>query len=561
MKKFVPISLFLFTNAFAQVVNVADFGAFPDDDKCDIASVKSAIEQAKKIGAKEIKFSKGVYDFKVGDAEKNRGIDIKNLDDVTFSGETNKNGEPATTFLRSYDFKNAMNAAEILLVSNSKNFTLKNVIFDNNPRYMTAGEIVENDGKSVTVKVLENNPCIDGTIVYCGNVWDKKNRNLLKRESVTYGGFMSSDVDERKDEYTMRSVGDVSERLLKVSSKEIAGKVNKGEIFSWHFGWLGYQVNFARCENLKVENVHTYSAIGVAINSILCKNTTAKNVKFLRQDNQMQVGCRDAWIVQLEGGNFSIDNMYCEGVRWDGQNICGRFGFVYGVEGDNSVIISNRNFGIKSFVFIKGTPVGFCNGRSEEVLLTIESVSDIGVSELSGKAAVKVTFKEPLPSFVKTHTLCNIYGTTMDSYEIKNSTFKNIAGSASVIRNDNVKISNCTFEYVMYPAVCIGGDVSCSEGPISKNVVVENSTFIDCAWAKRHDGLGAITVSLARSSLLAKDAHPYIKNVKLINNKFKNCDVAIEARGAEKLYISGSKFENVGEKIVEDDCLDIVMKK
>lgn len=540
-------------------LRAADFGAVANDGKCDKAAIKKAIAAAAQNGAKEIVFEKGVYDLNVGDAENNIAIEIANIDGLTFAGALDENGNPATFFVRRYDFKNSLNAREILFVSGCKNFTLKNAVFDNYPRYMTAGEIVANDGESITVKVLEGNPFIADTVIYCANIWDKNTHNLIKAPSVTYGGILSGDVESRKEEYTMRVLGDPSQRLMKLNSKDVAKKVQKGQIFSWHFGWLGYQVNFVRCEDLRLENVHTYSAIGVAVNSMLCKNTYAKGVKFLRQDNQMQVGCRDAWIVQLCNGRFSVEDMYVEGVRWDGQNVCGRFAFLKEKTDLKSAVFSNYFFGAKAFLFPKGSKVGFCRGRDDEVMLTVVSASDLPVKPYE-KPAVKVRFAEDLPDFAAAGAICNLYGGYMDSYELRNCTFKNIAGSASLIRGDNAKISNCVFEYVMYPAVVLGGDLASCEGGIGKNFSVENCTFKDSAWQERHGAQGALSIKPEVPKRFDGQEIPFIKNVSIKNNFFENCEVGIEFGGVKGIQLSGNKFKNVKKPVYEYDSYGVSIK-
>src|SRR5690606_14971242 len=96
-----------------RIVKVADFGAIPNDGECDIAAIKRALNYAKTVQAKELRFDGGTYDLFVGDAEKNIAIDVQSLDGFTMTGETDVRGEPTTTLLRHYEFRNSLSARPI----------------------------------------------------------------------------------------------------------------------------------------------------------------------------------------------------------------------------------------------------------------------------------------------------------------------------------------------------------------------------------------------------------------------------------------------------------------
>ena len=74
-----------------------------------------------------------------------------------------------------------------------------------------------------------------------------------------------------------------------------------------------------------------------------CRNIYAKNVEFRREkgSRQMNVGSRDAWKIRACRGLAVVENMYVEGVRWDGQNVHGTFVYPYGGVGKNALLMSN----------------------------------------------------------------------------------------------------------------------------------------------------------------------------------------------------------------------------
>ncbi len=70
-----------------KIVKVADFGAIPNDGKCDIAAIKRALDYVKTVKAEELVFDVGTYDLFVGDASKNMAIEIVQYNDFIFRGK------------------------------------------------------------------------------------------------------------------------------------------------------------------------------------------------------------------------------------------------------------------------------------------------------------------------------------------------------------------------------------------------------------------------------------------------------------------------------------------
>ena len=142
---------------------VSDFGAVPGDGKCDLQAIKKAISEAVKTGARRLVFDKGTYDIFVEDAEKFAFV-IKGAKNLSVEGAASAGGTPLTKIVRHYKMAVDIDARAIFQVSECENFRLKNLIFDNYPRYFTAGEIIENNGKELLVKIFDGNPLGDGRI-------------------------------------------------------------------------------------------------------------------------------------------------------------------------------------------------------------------------------------------------------------------------------------------------------------------------------------------------------------------------------------------------------------
>ena len=557
MRYFYAVCIAIFANfSFAQDVKIADFGGLPNDNKCDILAFESALSHCKKVGAKRLILNSGVYEFHIENPEKQVAILIEDMPNFSIEG-VSKNNVPQTILLRKYEFKPNLSGTQILSVRHCENFKLQGVAFDNFPQYMSAGKVVSSDENGVLIKVFKTLPFFDNTPIYCANAWNSKTRNLkVGAPSLTFGG---PNVESNLSENTLQIV-DKQKRLLKLPSREIATHLQKGDIISWNFGWRGCQVLFDRCPNLRVENVETYSAIGFCMQASHCENIYANGVRFIRKGEQMHVGSRDAWKLYCCRGNVKIQNCYFEGVRWDAQNVHGVFAWALKKTSKNKAIFGTHKdwrWGVLPTIAPVGSKVGLWLNKNNEVLLTVKSAKQTPRKKISKNKCIEIEFEEDLPSFIESVTLANFYGININSYELKNSTFRNIAGTASLIRNDNVKIRNCVFDHIMYPAICVGGAMHECEGVSCKNAIIEGNTFSNCAWQPRHNAIGAVSIALQYCKQTPTQLSPMIKNICVRNNKFKACEVAIDAVSVRNLIISNNGFEDVKTKLVQRNNLEV----
>lgn len=535
------LSLCLSVVAQETVVSVADFGAVPNDGKNDLKQIRKAFRKAEKIGATKIVFEAGTYDIFHSDIEENDALVLSHTPNVTMEGAVDADGEPATMLLRHYEMAPDIKAKNLLRIDECENFTLKNMKFDNSPRYMTSGEVVFNDGKHVVVRIFDGCSLVDGTRLYCANLWDLSTRNLKHTGSVTFGGSVS----KKAAEYTTR-VTNWEERKVLISSADAASKIEVGDGISWHFGWNGTQVDFWKCDNMRMENVHSYSAIGFHFQSSLCRNLSDYRVRIGREGDDLNCGSRDAWKMWLCMGTAIMDSIYMDGVRWDGQNVHGKYLYFADVEGPYTATFSYNGMSVERVE--PGDRIGMWKDRENETLMTVRSYEVLPI-EWGKPRLVRVSFEEPLPDFLCASTPCNPYSHTC-RYTLENSEFRNIAGCASILRNDDSVIRGCTFAHIMYPAVLLGGELN-NESVTGKILTVEDCEFEDCAWESRNGVKGACAAAVQPF----KDFPvPYIYDIRLIGNSFRDCQTAISVKGVKGIVLKDNKFENVDIPFRHNDC-------
>lgn len=517
------------------VIKVRDFGAVPDDGVCDIAAIEEAVRAAAAKKATAIEFEEGVYDLFVGDASARNAIEIMNMDNLALRGAVNRKGEPATVLMRHYDMAENIDGKQTLLVKNCSGFTLENLRFDNTPQYMASGKVYHNDGTVVGIRLLDGVSAPERSIMYCTNVWDPVTEDLRHVESVTY----AADVDRNPEDYVARSTG---EGTVMVRSAAVASKVEVGDGISWHFGSNGLQVDFRFCDNLTVNNVESNSAIGFHMQASYCRNIRSSGVKIRRRGPNYAVGSRDGWKLYLCSGKTVIDNFYCEGVRMDGQNVHGKLLFPKERLNNYQMTFSYRGAELERI--LPGDSFGLWQDRDTEVLLT---VSRYEYTPDNPDRVCTVTFEERIPDFVGPGTVCNVYSHVTD-YSLTDSEFRNIAGCAVILRNDNSTVSGNRFHNIMYPAICVGGDLD-SEGVSSKNATIEGNEVTDSGWVPRGTRRGAISVGISN----AGDVAPYISNVTVRNNSVSGSPVGIHIFGVDGLVLSGNSFASCGQDILTND--------
>jgi len=500
-----------------------------------------------------VRLAAGVYDLFVDDPSKEIAIEINRANDFTFAGEPAANGEPATTLLRHYKLRLGINGKQTLRAANCKNINIKNLTFDDNPRYMTAGKIISNDGETLTIEIFEGNPVLEDGLLYCCNLWDLKTKTLLKVPSQSYG----ADVDARPEEFRTKLSGLSANglKLVNVKNAKIASIAKVGDGISWHFGFNGNVFNVTMSEDIYVENINMHAAIGFCGSISRSKNIYVKNYRLYPAGNQLAVGSRDGLMLGCDTGKVVMENLRLEGVRWDGQNAHGLFIWLKEKLDARTAIFTGggRMDGRASMEIRPDTEIGFYMFDDEEV--RVKMIKAEIISADSVQKYYKITFAEDIPDFVKPDTLTCTYSWDMGDYTVKNSSFKNIAGCANLVRNSNILIENCTYEYIMYPAIMLGPSIGEQEGFVSSKITIKNSRFNSCGWAKRHDALGAIA---AKSALYKKcPTDPVLQNIAIENNVFENCDIAMQLENLRNLKIMGNKFINVQTPLLDKNLSNV----
>ncbi|NQU44500.1 right-handed parallel beta-helix repeat-containing protein [bacterium] len=510
-----------------KTIHVRDFGAIPGDGQDDVPGIQAAFDHAASGNATRILFDAGIYEL---DQPKWNCLTIKVTDGLTLEGAVDEGGEPATRLVRRHDLHVSKRyPPAILYVERCDRFTLRNIAFDNSPRFTSAGTVIEKKGDTITVEILEGLPVIENVQPFCANLWDPETRTLKKVPSVTFGG----DVDKHKEMIWKRVPGDDGRRLS-LTGDHVASKVEVDDLMSWHFGYNGVQVQISDCRDLRLSNLLTVNTIGFGMQTAHCTNIAADRIVFRPEGNQLAVGSRDAWKMYAGGGEIRIEDTHCEGVRWDAQNVHGSFMWVRSRVDETTFVARKR--GGTYFPIEPGSILAFWDGPNP----VERTVAASQGKSIQGNAEATLTLTEPLPDFVAEETLVSVYDWDIPSYTLRNCTFRNIAGCASILRNRHALFDRCTYEHIMYPAILVGASVNEGEGTFPQDVTIRDCVFRSSGWSARHDAKGCVGIrNLHGANGL------YMGRIVLTGNRFEDSDLGIDIGDAREVVLENNTFKDV----------------
>lgn len=528
---FHALALWLSRFELADDVRVGDFGARPDDGIDDAPLIAEALDYLVASGRKRLEFAAGQYDLMTRSGG-SAYIGLVNLVGCEIVGAVDEAGDPATTLVRHGWIPHDPAPPSLLRASTCTNLTVRNLRFDNEPDYTTAGLIVELTPSYVVVEILDGLPRIDGTLCYSSNLWDPETRSLRHVPSVTY----KSDVDAAQSSYVWHTVDGGNGRRMRLDNPAVAGQLTLGDIFTWHFGADGIQVLFYACTDLHLDNLRTLNTVGFAMSASQCRNVDAQRIVIAPEGNQLAVGARDGFMLAACDGAVTMRDVWMEGVRWDGQNAHGDFLTV--VERvDERTIRAQRT---ASYVLPLPAPsvLTLWDGPAPTGFI-VSSVVDEGV--VDNHRTYLITTSQLLPAFVDAGTLATTDAWDMNSYTVQDSTFREIAGCALVMRNRQALIERCVFDQVMYPPILIGASVAEGEATFPRDVTIRDCSLRSSGWRQRHRSTGLIGLSTYGAS------GPYMGTVRIQNNTFADNPLGIDIADVTTIEITGNVFRAVTE--------------
>jgi len=499
-------------------VLAAAFGAQPNDGKDDSQAIRDALLFAKANGKHRLLFAAGRYDLvqgvNYGDGE-SRYIFVDGFTGFTLQGAADYRGNPLTKLVRFNPCLNGVELTPTLAVSGGTNITLKN------PYFYSAGQVVEKGSDYVVVEVLAGHPLIDGMAAYGVTRYNLADRRILFPSGSDSGAVW-------------HTVAGGDGRRMRLNSSSVANATQGGDGLYWFFGNTEVaQTRIDGADNVTLQNLKVLNGTGFVFWIGNGRNLTVRNVRIVPEGNRIAVSPRDGMKIMRESGTVLIDGLYIEGTNDDAQNTHGTWMYVASRYGDKRLVFQEMRWG--NGPLRAGSQMGFWDGTAMAFKATIAAV--VGINAKDGYV---VDFSETLPDWIESGVMVTAYDLVPSSYTIRNSTFKNISGSAVVNRSENVLIEDNIFINILRPAIMLSAEINAfSESTPSTHVEVRGNTF---------DNVGVTTNGFngdpdAISLDVSGASGPYMSDIKIHDNTFENLPVwGIFVHDAQDVWIWNNTF-------------------
>lgn len=527
----------------AAALSVADFGAIPNDDQCDAAAIRRAIETAAERGDSEVRFEAGTYRLVEAAGVRDRAyISIVELRNIALVGAVDASGRPTTRLERVLELDNDTDPYHQIYINKSHGITVRNFVLANNPPLGSTARVVSVDREAdeIVVEVLPGLPAYDGMRCASAHVSDLQTGKLKRFGSTPEEATLTIGLDIKR---FWQAVPGTDGRRLKMKGGGFAGKVRAGDGISWHHkaAEARNQTMAMYSEDLVFENIVMPNVSNMGMLAGFNRNLTFRKVRFEPENGNLAVGGRDGLHLSMNTGRLLVEDCYFKGLRMDPLVIRKSFGLVVGSEG-HAVTIQ------------PGYPVP-AEGKlrfwagSAPVDAVVESFYRVP----GGRGAYRYQLAQPPPDGTVEGTAITYQSYSLDEGVIRNCVFEDNFGSPIINFEENMTIEGCTFDNNSYQ-VKFGPNRQ--SGGFVRNNAFRNNTFKNSCWID-------ITRRGRPSSLLIHSQSKYFKNpmfnadILIRGNTFRNTAgegdaVAVEVRNAVSVRFEDNIFEGYAEPVLVD---------
>lgn len=526
-------------------VHVIDFGAVPDDGKCDVAAITEAIATVQSKPGSVIVFDAGVYNLHENSATRWNNnlamIHIRDLEGITLRGAKTPDGQPATVLEMNLELDNDVTGATHIDIRNGRDIRLENLILDHSPRFATAAEIVavDRDADIVEIEVFPGMPHFDGMMSYSANNWDLETRLLIRGPALTIG------LNQGAFRQWEKIAG--AERRYRITGSGFSDRVSTGEGISFHFNLIAGDartVDVYGSEDTVFENIYIHSTIGMSLGAGDNRNMTFRRFHIKPEGNSLAVGPRDGFHINRSTGRLLMDEVVVKGVRWDPIVSYTQSRKVSERTGDSSVRVPSIEL------------VNLMQDGTEVVFWTGEIPHTAVVKERHQNGIVE--FTAPLPYSVKAGTHFTPDAWIWNEAIIRNSLVEANYGTAIVYQSANLLVEDSVFRNNSYTNIGLG-PTSGGAGVFAWNIVIRNNLFEQSTWDEKYRN----SVSAHRGTITMFQNHPdfeseaYNRNILIEDNIFRDLDVgqhaaAIHVKNARDVTLRRNKYENVTNEVIVD---------
>jgi len=527
----------------AAAVHVADFGAQPNDDRCDAEPIRQAIEKAIQSGDPEVRFSAGTYqldrplDFP---KEGSCYIGIFSATNLVISGETLQEGKPSTRLERRFKLNNETQLPLMVNISHSTNVTIRNLTLANNPPLGVTARVVSVNTNSddVVVEMLPGLSAYDGMRCASAQAWNLSTGKLKRMGNTPKDATLTIGTDVK---VYWKSVEGSGDRKLHVSGAGFAKKVSVGDGISWHHKSSDSinQTQIRDCKNITFENIVFHNVSNMGLLAAFNRDLTFRRVRFDPENGNLAVGGRDGFHLSSNSGKLLVEDSYFKGLRMDPLVIRRSFGRIKERMSDGSITI------VSGYPVSAGNRLRFWVGKEPQDYEVTES------TKVTGGVRIKTS---PSPSLeIKTGDCFSYLNYSLDQGTIRNCIFEDNLGSPIVNFEESITVEKCHFDNNSYQ---IKYGPNKESGGFVRNNIFQDNHLSNTPWVDIA-GRGQ-PADLVIHSLSTFFHDPiYNSNIQIRNNTFQNAldnpkAAAVHILNSSDVRLEGNKFQGFKKPVVVD---------
>ena len=556
--------------ARTEVIDVTDYGVYPDSGKDSAIGIQKAIAAAKDATkeGKEVKinFPEGRYDIypdkaierelyvsnTVGADQNNKmkkiGIFLEDMDHVTVDGNDSlfmfhgKMTTFATIGCEDVEFKNFAVDFQVPTVID---MTVESV--EGNTATMYIPECYNYEVAGTTIKWYSDVSPYTGQRYW--SISDLSGYHTQREDTVQGIKFGAGNGNAALK--GVASIEDLGNHRVKITYNSKAGEVQNGMCFQSrptvrdHAGTFFWKSKDIRMTSLDIQFLHGFGMVGQH-----SENITMEDVDFEAPKESGRTTAGYADFVQMSGckGAININNCTFAGPHDDPINIHGTFNTVTSISSDRRTITVQYNHhetaGFPNF--FKGDEIEFMTkGNMITVENSVRTVTKVdgpdgmggNMGEGSGSlTTIKLTLDKAIPADVQVnqHVVENI--TYTPAVNISNCEFKEVPTRGILVTTRKpIVIENNTFDGMSMAGIYISDDAQgwYESGPV-RDVTIRNNTFT-------RGNAQAIFIEPTNPTVSTeKTVH---SNIKIENNTFFTYNKRVlDAKSVDKLTFKNNKI-------------------
>ncbi|MBD3176173.1 MAG: hypothetical protein GF320_13415 [Armatimonadia bacterium] len=509
--------LTLAAGAGAQPLDIADFGATPDDGEDDTAAFLEALEEVSRSGGGGVKLHPGRYDLTAGaNPESPRLLfPIADLEGFVIDG----------------------GGAELMIhgpnslfhFSRCSDVTLRDFSIDQARAPFSQGMVIAAEATSFDVRVDEEFPVSGGEGIGAFMNYDPETRLPATGGLDIYHSVTETEL--------------IADQTLRIHlNREIAVPVGDMVVLRhWVYGHNA--IVFDRCTNVLVEDVTVYATPGMALIGMVCEDVTLNRFDVIPTPGTGRIMSATADATHFGGckGTVTLTDCTFEGMGDDGANVKSGLYLTVLEQVDERTILGQHNLQLTDLP----DPGDTMELIHRDTLITFDSAVVAAASMEEGEGNIhRVEFEEPLPEGLGEGDLLG-NATRTPRLRMTGCTVRRNRARGVLCQTRDAIIEDCTFERCTSAGVLVMTEaIHFFESIGTRDVTVRNCRFIECNYGAA-SGEGAIQAFAWLGDWEYPPQPGVHRNVTFEGNLISGTEQAgIFASGVDGLVIRGNTIED-----------------